>query len=233
MFEWWNWFVETARGFSMISMLIRLMLAVVVGTAIGIDRSVKHRGAGIKTHTLVCLGAAVVMMTSQHISLYFTEKADVARLGAQVISGVGFLGVGTIIVTGKNQIKGLTTAAGLWTCACIGLAAGIGYVEGVVLCLILVLFTFKVLNRVDLYLRKHAKNFDYYLEFDNNRSVVRFMEVLRHEELKLSVFELSKNKLKGEGPTAIVSIEVKDKKKRELVPEIIRSIEGIKFVEDL
>ena len=123
----WNWLVETTREWSMLSMFLRLTIALIVGTIIGIDREMKRRSAGIKTHVLVCLGAAIVMMTSQYMmQLYGTEAADLSRMGAQVISGVGFLGVGTIVVTGKNQIRGLTTAAGLWTCACVGLAAGIG-----------------------------------------------------------------------------------------------------------
>lgn len=79
----------------------------------------KRRGAGIKTHSLVCLGSTLVMLTSEYMAMNFDQKADLARLGAQVISGVGFLGVGTILVTEKQRIKGLMTAAGLWTCACV------------------------------------------------------------------------------------------------------------------
>ena len=140
------------------SMLLRLTIALVVGTIIGIDREMKRRSAGIKTHVLVCLGAAIVMMTSQYMmQLYGTEAADLSRMGAQVISGVGFLGVGTIVVTGKNQIRGLTTAAGLWTCACVGLAAGIGYIEGAMLCLVFVVFTFKVLNALDHVVVKRSR----------------------------------------------------------------------------
>ena len=127
------------------------------------------------------------------------------RMGAQVISGVGFLGVGTIIVTGRNQVKGLTTAAGLWTCACVGLAAGIGYIEGVLLCLVFVLFTFRVLNSVDYILQKNSKVFDVYLEFYNSKSVIRFKEQLHAEGFKLAVFDLTKSKIKGEGPSAVAA----------------------------
>lgn len=112
------------------------LFSLVAGTLIGLDRSMKRRGAGIKTHVLVCLGSALVMMTGQFIQLNYEGTMDVARMGAQVISGVGFLGVGTIIVTGHNQVKGLTTAAGLWACACIGLAIGIGFVDGALLALV-------------------------------------------------------------------------------------------------
>lgn len=118
--------------------LIRLILAVVVGGLIGYEREFKNRPAGFRTHILVCVGAAVTSM----IQLYAIQdttnmilhnpvlssalKADIGRLGAQVITGVGFLGAGTIIHE-KGSIKGLTTAATIWVVACIGLAVGLGY----------------------------------------------------------------------------------------------------------
>ena len=98
------------RELNMLSVTIRLLLALLSGTLIGIDRGMKRRGAGIKTHVLVCLGATLVMMTGQYIVDCFGTRQEVARLGAQVISGVGFLGVGTIIVTGRNQVCLLYTS---------------------------------------------------------------------------------------------------------------------------
>lgn len=97
---------------NIVTITVRLILAVVCGGAIGLTRSVKRRGAGFKTHALVCLGSALVMMTGQYIYVDFGAISDIARLAAQVISGVGFLGVGTIMVTRDNHVKGLTTAAG-------------------------------------------------------------------------------------------------------------------------
>lgn len=229
----WDWLVSTAREWSLESMILRLSIALVVGTIIGIDREMKRRSAGIKTHVLVCLGSAIVMMTSQYMMQWYPDAADLSRMGAQVISGVGFLGVGTIVVTGKNQIRGLTTAAGLWTCACVGLAAGIGYIEGALLCLVFVVFTFKVLNALDHVVVKRAKVFDVYIEFESIKSVPRFREQLRMENLKLSEFEISKSKIKGDGPSAVATIEVPDRKKRVILMDILRGIEGIKFVEEL
>ena len=229
----WDSVVTTFREWSLLSMFLRLFLALLAGSIIGIDRGMKRRGAGIKTHVIVCLGSAIVMMTSQYMMQIYPDAADLGRMGAQVISGVGFLGVGTIIVTGRNQVKGLTTAAGLWTCACVGLAAGIGYIEGVLLCLCFVLFTFRVLNSVDYMLQKNSKVFDIYLEFYNNRSVIQFKEQLHTEGFKLAVFDLTKSKIKGEGPSAVATIEVDDKRKRPMLVEILRNIEGAKFVEEL
>lgn len=226
-------FVSAAEGWSVTAMIIRMISALLIGTVIGIDRAMKRRGAGIKTHTLVCLGAALVMMTAQYIRINFDGNVDIARMGAQVISGVGFLGVGTIIVTGKSQIRGLTTAAGLWACACLGLAVGIGFVEGAFITLVLVMFTLMVLTKLDIWLHMYARVFDLYLEFPNNQSVSIFIEKIHTMGAKIYNFELSKSKIKGEGPNAILCVEVSDRRKRVSVIESIHKMECVKYVEEL
>ena len=136
-----------------------------------------------------------------------SANADMARMGAQVISGIGFLGVGTIMVTGRNQVRGLTTAACLWVCACEGLAAGIGFVDGAFYGLILIAVTLKLLTRVDTMIHEHAKVFDFYLEFTSSRCVGAFMDTMRSKDVKIVSFDIAKNKLKGEGPSATMSVE--------------------------
>ena len=111
------------------NILIRVVVSAVLGGLIGLDRGMKHRGAGTKTITVVCLGATLVMLTEQYIQINFPGLANMNRLAAQVISGVGFIGVGTIIIS-KHRVRGLTTAATLWASACVGLAVGIGFIEG-------------------------------------------------------------------------------------------------------
>lgn len=226
-------FLNLARSWTLEGMLIRMFTTLLVGIIIGIDRGIKRRGAGIKTHTLVCLGAALVMMTGQYIQEHFVGTMDVARLGAQVISGVGFLGVGTIMVTGHNQVRGLTTAAGLWVCATLGLAAGIGFVEGAVIALILILVTLRVLARVDSWLHSQAKVFDLYIEFYSGKSISQFVQKVRAENVKISSMEIGKSKIKGEGPNAIVRIELANRNKRSVLIDTIREMEGVSFVEEL
>lgn len=116
------------REVTYLAVVIRIVCAVVVGGIIGIERSIKNRPAGLRTYMLVCVGACLIMLTNQYI-FQMTGNGDPMRLGAQVVSGIGFLGAGTIIVTKHNQIKGLTTAAGLWSAAGVGLALGIGFYE--------------------------------------------------------------------------------------------------------
>lgn len=163
----------------------------------------------------------------------FPGNMDISRLGAQVISGVGFLGVGTIIVTGRNQVRGLTTAAGLWACACLGLAVGIGFVQGAFITLILVVITLKLLTKIDIWLQMYSKVFDLYLEFPTNKCVSLFVDELHTQGVRINGFELGKSKIKGEGPNAILSIEVDDRNKRTTIINTIRSMECVKFVEVL
>ena len=108
-----------------VEVLIRLAVALVLGGIIGIERSGTKHDAGLRTHILVCLGAAGITLLSE-VLIKNGYNTDVSRLGAQVVSGIGFLGAGCILVNG-NKVKGLTTAAGLWTTACVGLATGMGY----------------------------------------------------------------------------------------------------------
>ena len=104
---------------------VRIAVAVVLGGIIGLERGLKNRPAGLRTYMLVCVGACLIMVTNQYIYQVF-GTGDPVRMGAQVVSGIGFLGAGTIVVTKRNQIKGLTTAAGLWAAAAVGLSVGIG-----------------------------------------------------------------------------------------------------------
>ena len=133
-----------------LSIAVRILLAALIGCLIGLERESKNRPAGFRTYTLVSVGACLVMMTNQYMfSLY--QSGDPARLGAQVISGVGFLGAGTILVTRNNRVRGLTTAAALWTSACVGLALGTGFYAGALIVggvLLMVMILFRPLNDV-------------------------------------------------------------------------------------
>lgn len=135
--------------------LIRLLIAGILGGIIGFERESVSRPAGFRTHILVCVGAALVMITSQFIfERYRTlTNIDPARLGAQVISGIGFLGAGTIIREGAS-VKGLTTAASLWAVSCVGIAAGIGFYEGAIFAAAIIYITLIVLKRIEKHFAK-------------------------------------------------------------------------------
>lgn len=136
--------IQYLREFHFASVVVRLALAMLLGGCIGLERGRKRRPAGFRTYMLVCLGAALTVLLSLYEFTMVTGpwsdicaeigiKTDVSRFGAQVINGIGFLGAGTILVTGRQQVKGLTTAAGLWASACTGLAVGAGFYECVLI----------------------------------------------------------------------------------------------------
>ena len=138
------------------STLVRLTLAVFCGGILGLERVKKRRPAGFRTYMLVCLGASLTMIISQYLASR-GQMTDVSRLGAQVINGVGFLGAGTIIVTGKQQIKGLTTAAGLWASACMGLAIGAGFYLGALIGCVAIYLTISVLRMLEDWIMASAR----------------------------------------------------------------------------
>ena len=134
-------FLDPLRGVDGLSVILKLTVAVVIGAAIGLERSHKNKPAGVRTHMLVATGAAVASLTGQFIHLGMSMPTDVTRISAAVISGLSFLGVGTIIVTRSYSVKGLTTAAGLWATGIVGIAAGLGFYEGAVITGVLVLIS--------------------------------------------------------------------------------------------
>lgn len=137
-------------------LIVRLILSALIGGSIGIEREVSNRPAGLRTHILVSVGSTLIMM----VSIFgFGGEGDPGRLASQVVSGIGFLGAGTIIRTG-NDIKGLTTAASLWVCAGIGLAIGAGYYLGGIVTTVIVLISLIALGSIEKKVsRKTYKSF--------------------------------------------------------------------------
>lgn len=150
-------FFNPLRGLDFTALLVRLLIAVICGMVIGLERSAKNRPAGFRTHILVCLSGATAAITGHYLVLGLHLPADLTRLSGQVITGLGFIGMGTIIVTKKMSIKGLTTAAGLWTTGIIGLAIGSGFYEGGILGTLLVLITETFLARFGLRIKQRPE----------------------------------------------------------------------------
>ena len=123
-------FFDPLRDITILTVPVRMLFALLCGGAIGLERSYKNRPAGIRTHMLVCIGSTIASMTGVYLAVNRAMPTDISRLGAQVVSGLGFIGGGTILVTKDKKIKGLTTAAGLWASGIIGLAIGAGFFEG-------------------------------------------------------------------------------------------------------
>ena len=220
---------------NMISTAVRLILAMLLGGIIGIDRGMKRRVAGVKTHTIVCLGATLVMMTGQYISLYINQSGtgDAARLGAQVISGVGFLGVGTIIVTGQRHVSGLTTAASLWASSCIGLAVGIGYYSGAILTTVCILVVFRYFKSIDIYVENHSNVYEVYMEFESNESMSNVIKKLREEDIQVNNIIIVKKKTKSQNVVIQASLDAGRWRTKKSIFRIIEEQQGVVTVEEL
>ena len=176
------------------SVFIRLLLAVILSGIIGLERGKNKHTAGFRTHILVCVGSCLAMLTNQYIFQYITDITDPARLGAQVITGVGFLGVGTIIVTSTHKIKGLTTAAGLWASACLGLAVGIGFYFGAIVAGILIFISLSLLPSIENYFYKHSKVINLYVEFDLVTNLKTYKKQLKSMNVESYEFNISQQK---------------------------------------
>ncbi len=141
--------MDYLRELNIASVVLRLFLATAFGGIIGMERGGRGQPAGLRTHILVCMGSCLAILSNLYLVKEF-PGTDPSRFGAQVISGIGFLGVGTIIVTGMYRVKGLTTAAGLWASACMGLAIGAGFYEGAVIAFATILLAMTVLHRLEI-----------------------------------------------------------------------------------
>lgn len=174
---------------NLVSTIVRLLLAAVFGGVVGMERGRRRRAAGLRTHMLVSIGAALVMITNQYITMGI-PGADPTRLGAQVISGIGFLGVGTIIVDRQQQVRGLTTAAGLWACACIGLALGVGFYSGALVAFLFILGTIMTLNRLERYILNKTKMLDVYAEFETHADINQVIDVITGRGIQVIQVEI-------------------------------------------
>ncbi len=197
--------MDTLHELHFFTVALRLLLAVLLGGILGLERGLKNRPAGMRTYILVCLGAALVMMTGQ-FAFSVWEVSDPVRMGAQVVSGIGFLGAGTIIVTGRHQLRGLTTAAGIWCSACCGLAVGIGFYEGALVAGLVSLLVLTLLERLDRFLRNRARVLDVFIEFDQEMRFSEFVRFAQVHKIDISGIQMQRSATAGVSVTNITFV---------------------------
>ena len=173
------------REVTLLAVIIRIASAALFGGLLGLEREIKNRAAGLRTYMLVCVGACLVMVTNQYIFETF-GASDPVRMGAQVVSGIGFLGAGTIIVTRHRQIKGLTTAAGLWAAAGVGLALGVGFYEAAIAGALAIFVVIALLQKLDSIMHKRAKRAEVYFELDADLTLGDFLRSAKDAQLEIS-----------------------------------------------
>lgn len=212
--------LDYLRELNLISVLLRLILAMFLGGLIGLERESKRRAAGFRTYMLVSLGAALTMLLSQYyyvmqqtewadLAAEIGIRTDISRFGAQVINGIGFLGAGTIIVTNRQETKGLTTAAGLWASACMGLATGAAFYECVLLAFALIFLSIHLLPLLESHIIETARNMNIYVEFSSLDDVGAI--IARIKTLDVHIYEVDIDHGRDEGsrhPSAVFSIRL-------------------------
>ena len=232
MFEFLNFLRGDDLDF--LSVFVRLMLAVVCGGVIGLERERKRRPAGFRTHILICLGAAMTTLTSQYIVLELHLFTDLARLGAQVIAGIGFIGAGTIIVTKRRQVKGLTTAAGLWAAAIVGLCCGAGFFEGAVYTSLLILLAELWFAKLEYLLVSRSKSFNVYVEYADSEVLPVIVDTIKNCNTYIYDLELTKKvNSSGTAHSAVFSLHTSRKMSHQMLLETISKTEGVTTVEEL
>ncbi|MBR2018792.1 MAG: MgtC/SapB family protein [Clostridia bacterium] len=178
--------LELLQGINPFSVVLRTLLSLLLGGCIGLERGYHGRAAGLRTHILVCLGACMAAMIGVFAVWELGFSSDPLRVGAQVVSGIGFLGVGTIIVQNHSQVTGLTTAAALWATACVGLAIGIGFYSAALVAFLAIFITTTLLIRLE----KHSKVTDTnvcYVEFSNSENAKQFCKEMMPYAAKVDV----------------------------------------------
>lgn len=213
-------FLDPLRQFTIQSVILRLMLAAVSGGILGLNRAKKGRAAGCRTYMFVCLGAALTMLLSQYYahmlagpwstsSSALEARTDITRIGAQVISGIGFLGAGTILVTSRQEVKGLTTAAGLWASACMGLAIGAGFYECVMLGFLYMIISIQILPRVESFIVERSRNMNLYIEFCSIDDVGKIINHIKAQGVRIYDVEIGRDDgMPGRQPNALLSIRL-------------------------
>lgn len=229
------------RELNIESVLLRLVLAMLFGGLIGIERGKKGRAAGFRTYMLVCLGATLSGLLSQYIYIMMnTEWAeianihsrgtDVSRIGSQVIGGVGFLGAGTIMFTDKKEIKGLTTAAGLWASACVGIAIGAGFYEAVALAFVLISLIFQIMPSIELAMIKNSSTIHLYIETESSAQISDIIDAIKQHHIKIFEADIARA---NQHLSIVCSLSLPFKMKREHVIALLSDISGIRRIREI
>lgn len=223
-----------AGGFSVVSpfsVFIRLSLAVLLGGAIGLERGFKHQAAGFRTYMIVSLGSALIMITSEFLLLRY-RTGDPARLGAQIISGIGFLGAGSIMVS-NMQIKGITTAAGLWAAASIGLAVGAGFFLGPVIAVAFLLVIMAVMGKLDVYLYRYSRAMLISAEFQSMEYLAAFIKKLRDRDCVVADIDIKDLPVHTQYVGAVIKLLLPKPIDHVSLIESMSKAEGLEYIIEL
>ena len=227
-------FCEFYAEFTPVTIAVRLIFATVLGGVIGLERATRHHTAGIRTFALVCLGSAISSVVNIYmVNISGNASGDISRIPAQVVSGIGFLGVGTIIITGKNQVKGLMTASTLWVTAMLGIVLGVGMLNAGIISFILIIITVLGIAQLSRYQEKYNRFIDLYLEIDKNK-IGSIYEFINQNEYEICSIEKKKDKtLRGSEIVLLLAVNLKKRTNHAEILAALSQIEGVHYMEEL
>ena len=235
MNNFWAVLEGQGEGAFLMSVMVRLLCAAVCGGIVGFERGLKGRPAGLKTFSLVCIGAAMVMVTNEYIMLYISGgSGDAARMAAQVISGIGFLGAGTIMVTGANQIKGLTTAAALWVTAALGIMIGSGFYFGAVAGTVVVCGFSRLYTLLDMVITGRSRYMKLCVEGVDEQILIQLMDYFAQRQAVVkNLTRMAEYKWYKKDICAVLELDFGKKQRHREILNDIRKLDGIRFVHEI
>jgi putative Mg2+ transporter-C (MgtC) family protein len=183
---------------------------------------------------LICIGSALVMLTGQYVYETVTPSVDPTRLGAQVISGIGFLGIGTIIIVGRQHVRGLTTAAGLWASACMGLAIGIGFYYGAIVGGVLIFIVEAILRRIDSHITKYSRTINIYVEVDTSARIHALQEHITRSYARIQNMVMTREQqVHTDAIGLIFYLHLREKTEHVKIISELMNMEGIRYVQEI
>ena len=211
----------------MLGMIVRVLLALICGGAIGWERTEKRRPAGFRTHILICLGAAMTTATSQYLYIVMHYPISVSRMGAQVIAGVSFIGAGAIIMTKWRRVRGLTTAAGLWVAAIVGLCCGAGFYEGAVYGTALVLVAEVFFSKLEYRLLRDNREVTVYAEYASPSCLEEMVSRCHMLGIKIVDVEITKKGDESGNSCAVLALLSRQGAGKEDILQTLGGVEGV------
>ena len=224
---------QRTGNIDLLTVSVRLIIALLCGGIIGIERERKQRPAGFRTHILICIGATMTTLTSQYIAFDLKATTDLARLGAQVIAGIGFIGAGTIIVTKRKNVKGLTTAAGLWASAIVGLCTGAGFLEGALVTTFIIVVAELFLSRFEYFMLSNSRTINILVEFNDTTNLTSIIDTVKENSSYVRDIEITKSNNTANNSCAIFSLQMPRKTSHAKLLNSIASLDGVVAVEEL
>ena len=229
-----NTIIDYLQGMDDLAVAIRLVIATACGSLIGWERVVRRHSAGIRTFALVSLGSAVATVLNIYLALIPELNADVSRIPAGVVSGIGFLGAGTILVTGRNQIKGLTTAATLWVASCMGMAFGAGYLSVGVVCFGLVLIANLLLMHLSTRVEENSRYVSLYIEVEETNGIKKLRKSFMEMGYQITSMNKTKDKtLSGTDTALMIDLDFKKRHSHLKLIDDLNNLDFVSYVEEV